>query len=66
MRGNAPCYNCPDRAVGCHGDCEKYRAFGLANKDRKAKGSEGDVYDCISISRYIVRQARKRARRMYA
>lgn len=22
-----PCYLCPDRAVGCHGRCERYAAF---------------------------------------
>lgn len=24
---NAPCMNCPDRSLGCHGRCEKYQAF---------------------------------------
>lgn len=24
---NAPCMNCPDRAIGCHGHCERYKAF---------------------------------------
>ena len=23
----APCKNCTDRTVGCHGKCEKYMAF---------------------------------------
>lgn len=22
-----PCQNCPDRAVGCHGSCVRYRQF---------------------------------------
>ena len=22
-----PCKDCPDRAVGCHAECEKYQAF---------------------------------------
>lgn len=22
-----PCYGCPDRTVGCHGRCEKYRVY---------------------------------------
>ena len=25
--GNAPCKDCPDRAEGCHGRCEKYQSF---------------------------------------
>ena len=24
---NSPCKGCADRAVGCHGRCEKYLAF---------------------------------------
>lgn len=24
---DAPCYGCPDRAVGCHGNCEAYKAY---------------------------------------
>lgn len=24
---NAPCMGCRDRAVGCHGSCEKYQAY---------------------------------------
>lgn len=23
----APCKNCPDRHLGCHSDCEKYKEF---------------------------------------
>jgi len=36
----APCKDCPDRAQGCHGRCEKYAAFlkahnqALENKNR--------------------------------
>ena len=22
-----PCYNCPDREMGCHGRCERYAAY---------------------------------------
>lgn len=24
---NAPCMNCPYRAVGCHGSCEDYKKY---------------------------------------
>lgn len=24
---SSPCLDCPDRVIGCHGDCEKYKAF---------------------------------------
>lgn len=22
-----PCYECPDRLIGCHASCERYKAF---------------------------------------
>ena len=24
---SSPCFECPDRVLGCHGTCEKYKAF---------------------------------------
>lgn len=26
----APCKDCPDRQIGCHGQCERYKAFRAA------------------------------------
>lgn len=31
----SPCYNCPNRHIGCHGECEKYEKFDRANKERR-------------------------------
>lgn len=25
MKNDNPCFNCPDRHVGCHGKCERYQ-----------------------------------------
>ena len=38
-RNQAPCQNCEDRFVGCHGQCEKYKAFkeNLIDKSTKIK-----------------------------
>lgn len=27
MKNNTTCFNCTDRHVGCHADCEKYNAW---------------------------------------
>ena len=27
MKVNGPCFNCPDRHIGCHGKCERYAAW---------------------------------------
>ena len=39
---SAPCYNCPDRFVGCHGVCGKYLSYNerrLLERARKNKNS---------------------------
>lgn len=33
------CKDCKERVIGCHIDCEKYRAF-RKEKDEEAKGRE--------------------------
>ena len=39
-----PCLDCPDRAVGCHGKCEKYKEFQAFRRSelaaRSKKGEE--------------------------
>ena len=29
---SAPCKDCPDRELGCHGKCKKYKEYQEANK----------------------------------
>ena len=36
----APCQNCPDRHVKCHGSCEKYQAYKQEMDDAKAIQSD--------------------------
>lgn len=31
-----PCYQCPDRVLGCHSTCERYKARVAKDKARKA------------------------------
>lgn len=38
VKESVPCRNCPDREVGCHGKCEKYKAFKeRMSEDRKKR-----------------------------
>lgn len=30
------CYNCPERRVGCHSNCEKYQTEARVRKEQKA------------------------------
>lgn len=38
----APCYNCPDRTIECHGKCEKYKEFKQFIKDKKSRDAQRD------------------------
>ena len=32
-RKNAPCYKCPDRDPGCHGNCERYKQWLIEDRE---------------------------------
>lgn len=36
QKNNACCYECPDREIGCHSKCEKYKKF-RKELDKKKK-----------------------------
>lgn len=44
----SPCYKCVDRHIGCHGVCERYKAYSDAEADKKnlikAKKAEDKIY----------------------
>lgn len=41
---NAPCFQCKDRHIGCHGTCSKYIAFSRSRDEaRNARLHEIDV-----------------------
>lgn len=43
-----PCYQCPDREMGCHGRCERYKAYRAEVDAIKAKRkAESDIVDAI-------------------
>lgn len=47
-----PCYECKDRAPGCHGKCQRYAAFAAEREDiRKKKALEGDASDASFCGR---------------
>lgn len=33
----APCKDCGDREIGCHSQCEKYKAYSFYNEEIKSK-----------------------------
>ena len=36
MYSDNPCHKCMDRAIGCHGSCEKYKTWDAELERRKA------------------------------
>lgn len=45
MNTTSPCMDCPDRAVGCHGRCEQYKAFRAEKEKEYAFRHEQYVID---------------------
>lgn len=37
MSIKAPCHECKDRRIGCHGECEKYISFSRENKELRER-----------------------------
>ena len=47
----APCKNCKDRYVGCHGSCEQYQAFHTTcEKDRAERNAMAEISGAIMAS----------------
>lgn len=36
VKALAPCMDCSDRCIGCHGICDRYKAYTEANAELKA------------------------------
>lgn len=32
---NAPCWNCQDRSIGCHGKCDRYKTYKQQSDQRR-------------------------------
>ena len=48
----APCKDCPDRAVGCHGTCEKYAEYKEACKMQKQTLLKDKAMDYFTFRTY--------------
>lgn len=64
MSIKAPCMNCTDREVGCHGKCPKYKEFKeLSDKNReelfKAKKLANESLNYIMVQREKARRSHR-------
>ena len=64
---DAPCADCKKRYVGCHSDCEDYKAWKskqmiVAENKRKAKAEQSmlDSYTAKSVRKYMRKKREER------
>ena len=58
---NAPCKGCPDRTLGCHGTCKKYKAFDNERQKARQNRLESGEQTEISLKRWDrIQKERKR------
>jgi hypothetical protein len=59
----APCKDCPDRKVGCHSSCDKYKSFQAYNKELKeskyaSNSTKIDYIEHLQLSKRRMRENR--------
>ena len=59
----SPCKDCPDRTVGCHGGCEKYKDYRAALDAHKEQRSSAKAGSTAANGYEIARGERMRKRR---
>jgi hypothetical protein len=64
-RPASPCYQCPDREVGCHSVCEKYKTYEKENMEyRQAVYNEKrKEYAYLDVDRMFEARAKKKRKR---
>jgi hypothetical protein len=64
MRSRTPCFNCPDRVPGCHGQCEKYlqwkRDIGSFTEDEKRARKQDRLEMTVTKQRQYNKALRRR------
>lgn len=59
----APCKDCQDRAVGCHGQCARYAEFEAErDKIRRKKADDALGGELVSVSYYRVQKLKRKSR----
>ena len=49
----SPCYECADRCVGCHAECDRYQAYWLACEAVRA-----ERYTSVTARKKLVKKRR--------
>lgn len=66
---NSPCKDCPGRAIGCHGRCERYQAFREEREGARLEnarwGALNDYKWGTSAHKKIIKDAQSRGRKIW-
>ena len=52
VKNNPPCYNCIDRASGCHSKCEIYKSWNIERLAKERKIKENKFAD-LDTEKYV-------------
>ena len=63
---DSPCFSCPDKGCGNHGNCEKYLAYDASNKARrKATAAEAMLTGYTGAEIYKARMTVRKEKNPY-
>ena len=64
MNMTAPCINCPDRQMHCHGKCERYAEFSRLNAEERHTRHQNS-YKYTAAATVLIESAVKRRRKKH-
>lgn len=53
---DGPCYNCPERRVGCHSGCERYQAW-RQGYDAEQEAKRREKQQRVGVEDIMIRKA---------
>lgn len=63
--GYAPCKDCTERQVGCHGDCPKYAAFRYQKQAHSGGSAKRNARKCIRRKGGVSAAEEKKMKRFF-
>ena len=60
-KSDSPCFNCKDRATGCHSNCKaysEYKAVNAEDREKRIEGRKSSVAEYELIKHSRIRKAK--------
>lgn len=56
-----PCFGCGDRKQGCHGSCDRYKAFAAqASEERERRvARKNQIDDIVGVKKAVIRAVKR-------